>query len=268
MNNLRFKQCAIAAAVAAALTGQSGPVAASDTYSVEATADTFITSYAPSGSYSGATASTDNSGYGAMMISAYVADPDQGIYDARQMETLIAYNTAPIKSHFDSVYGANGWHITTVQVKFYSNFDISGVPANNNQFNVPYPGYFILSLFSDNSWYNPSTAGSTGRSNSDLTWNNVYGSGGTYNGIFDDEESLGTFYYPTGDYNGTTSCANEVCAPRFWTLTLTQNLEDGILAGDYISLHGAPADEAVVYLINQMTKPYAHPQLFVTADAN
>lgn len=257
-NDKLIRLTALAAGVA--LYAAAAPaLAAGTTLSNEAIADTFLTSdyrYINS----------NMSGYGAMMISAPATHPDMVSAGERAMETLVAYDTSSIKSGFDAVYGAGNWAVTGVQVKFYTNFDVIGVPANNNQFNVPAVGDFNLSYFSDDSWFNPLTAGATGLSNSNLTWNSVYGTGGVYSGLFTGEELLGTYTYTGGDFNGTTACMGEVCAPRFWDLALTTGLVTDILSGGYISIRGSAADDNVTYLINQLTKPGAHPQIFITAD--
>ena len=262
MNQSKFTPSTLAAAVAAALMSQTDLATAASTLSVEAISDTFLTSYS-------AQANSNMSSYGAMMISSPQADLVQGISEVRTMENLVAYNTAAIKSGFDAQYGAGNWHVTDVQLKWYTNFDIQGVPANNNQFNVPHAGFFGVSYFSDDSWFNPATAGPTGLTNANLTWNSVYGAGGVYSNLFAGQQAAGTFFYPTGTVNGTTDCFSvpDSCAPRFWDLSLASGLVNDILAGDYLSFHGYAADDQVVYLINQLTKPGAHPQIFVSAEA-
>jgi len=242
--------------------GAAAPaMAASTTLSTEATSDTFLTN-------DSRYINSNMSSYGAMMISAPLQDLVQGISEYRTMETLISYNTASIKSGFDSTYGVGNWHVTDVQVKFYTNFDIPGVPANNNQFNVPAVGDFKLSYFNNDTWFNPATAGATGLSNSNLTWNSVYGTGGAYNGLFTGEQLLGQYHYAGGTVNGTTDCYSSPtnCGQRFWDLSLTSGLVSDIVAGDYVSIRGAAADDKVTYLINQLTKPGAHPAIFITAD--
>jgi len=261
MNQTRHIPSSVAAAIAAILAGYADASFASLTLSTEATADTFLTSYSVQ-------ANSNMSSYGAMMISSPQADLVQGISEVRSMENLVSYDTATIKSGFDSAYGSGNWHITDVQLKWYTNFDIEGVPANNNQFNVPHAGYFGISYFSDDDWFDPATSGLTGLTNSDLTWNSVYGSDGTYSDLFSGEEALGTFYYPTGTTNGTTDCVSTPCAPRFWDLDLATALVNDIMSGDFLSFHGYAADDQVVYLVNQLTKPGAHPQIYITADVN
>lgn len=260
MNNLQFRSAGLAVAVGTALTGSSGSAAAA-TLSVEATADTFLTSYS-------AQANSDMSSYGAMMISSPQSDLVQGISEVRTMENLVSYNSASIKSGFDSQFGVGNWHVTDVQLKWYTNFDVQGVPANNNQFNVPHAGYFGVSYFSDDNWFNPATAGATGLtvSNPKVTWNSVYG-GGAWSNLFGGQESVGTFYYPTGNANGTTDCVSQQCAPRYWDLSLSSAMVADIMSGGYLSFHGYAADNQVVYLVNQLTKPGAHPQIFISAEA-
>lgn len=262
MNQAKFTPSILAAAVAAALMIQTDLATAASTLSVEAISDTFLTSYS-------AQANSDMSSYGAMMISSPQADPLQGISEVRTMENLVAYNTAAIKSGFDAQYGAGNWHVTDVQLKWYTNFDIQGVPANNNQFNVPHAGFFGVSYFSNDSWFNPATAGATGLTVSSpaVTWNSVY-NGGAWSNLFAGQQAAGTFFYPTGAVNGTTDCVSQECAPRFWDLSLATGMVNDILAGDYLSFHGYAADDQVVYLINQLTKPGAHPQIFISAEAS
>ncbi|QSA95743.1 hypothetical protein [Methylococcus sp. EFPC2] len=256
-----FVPSAAAVAISMALAIPVDSALAATTLSVQATADTFLTSYTQQ-------ANSDMSSFGAMMISSPQADPLQGISEVRTMENLVSYNTATIKAGFDAQYGAGNWHVTDVQIKWYTNFDIQGVPANNNQFNVPHAGYFGISYFGNDSWFDPTTAGATGLtvSSPKVTWNSVYG-GGAWSNLFTGQTSLGTFYYPTGTFNGTTSCAGEICAPRLWDLNLATPLVDDILAGGFLSFHSYAADDQVVYLVNQLTKPDAHPQIFISAAA-
>lgn len=254
---------AIAAAIAALALGRADFAFSDTTYSADAIADTFITSYS-------AQASSDMSSFGAMMISAPVADPQQGISEVRSMESIVAYNTAGIDTQFNALYGVGNWHVTGVQLEYYSNFDTPGTPANNNQFNVPAYGAFTLSLMNNNSWFNPATAGATGLDNGNVSWNSVYGAGGVYNGLFANQTSEGTFNYaayPGGPTNGATSCTGvgTSCDPRFWNLSLSSALLKDIYNGSYISIHGAAADNQVVYLMNQLTKPGAHPQIYISA---
>lgn len=248
-------------ALLAPLAWSALPAMASTTVSTEATSDTFLTNDTRY-------INSNMSSYGAMMISAPLTDTVQGISQARTMETLVAYNTASAKASFDATYGVGMWEVTDVKVKFYTNFDIIGVPANNNQFNVPAAGAFNLAYFANDSWFNPATAGATGLSNSNLTWNSVYG-GGTYTGLFTGEQNLGTYTYTGGTTNGTTDCYSvpDSCSPRYWDLSLSSGLLTDIGNGGYVSIHGTAADDKVTYLINQMTKPGAHPQIYITADA-
>jgi len=248
---------------------------AESTLTAEAIADTFITSDPDTGGGTGASRAnvdSDNSGFGAMMISANVTNPVQGISYPRSMWSFVAFDTAAIKAAFDAQYGANLWHITDVAVKFYSNFSISGVPANNNQFNVPHPGYFTLSWLGNDTWFDPATAGPAGRTQADLTWNNR----GKYldGTVIESVSPPNGFYWAGGDYNGTTACGGGTFAPAappcfssIWHLEQTASLVNDILDGGVISLIGTPADDQVVYLINQLTKPDAYPQILVAAEA-
>ncbi|MGD0960532.1 MAG: hypothetical protein ABSB19_12065 [Methylomonas sp.] len=259
MNKLQFKPAAIVAALTAVLAGQSTSAWA-DTFNTEATSDTFLSS---DPNY----ANSDMSGYGAMMISANLPDPQQGINYARTMDNLVGYQMASTEAYFNNEYGVGDWHVTDVQVEWYSNFDILGVPANNSQFNVPAAGYFNISLLADNNWFNNVVTGSTGQANTDLNWNSVFTPGGTYSNLLTGDQVLGTYDYTGGSYNGTTSCTAVPCDPRFWDLGQNSTLFNEITSGGTVSLFGSAADNNVTYLINQMTKPGAAPQIYVTAAA-
>jgi hypothetical protein len=233
---------------------------ASTLLSADAVADTFIAS---DPDY----ADRDMSAFGAMQISANLPNPVQGINHPRTLDLLVAYDTAAIKAGFDARYGAGNWHVTDVQVKWYSNFDILGVPAHNPQFNVPAAGAFNIALLANNQWFDAATAGAQGLANPDLNWNAVYGAGGAYNTLLDGMQTLGTYAYDGGNFNGTNNCANDVCAPRFWDLGDNPDLFDIVTRGGFVSLFGSAADSQVTYLVNQITKPGAHPQIFVSAAA-
>jgi hypothetical protein len=257
MYKLRLELSAIVAALSMIQTNTS---LANTVLSADAVADTFISS---DPNY----ADRDMSAFGAMQISANLPDPVQGINYPRTLDLLVAYDTAAIKAGFDAQYGAGNWHVTDVQVKWYSNFDILGVPAHNPQFNVPAAGAFNIALLANNQWFDAATAGAQGLANPDLNWNAVFGTGGAYNTLLDGMQTLGTYAYDGGNFNGTNNCANDVCAPRFWDLGDNADLFDIVTLGGIVSLFGSAADSQVTYLVNQITKPGAHPQIFVSAAA-
>ncbi|BBA35032.1 hypothetical protein sS8_3089 [Methylocaldum marinum] len=250
----------LSAIVAALSMIQTNSPLASTVLSVDAVADTFISS---DPNY----ADRDLSAFGAMQISANLPNPVQGINDARTLHLLVAYDTATIKAGFDAQYGDGNWHVTDVQVKWYSNFDILGISPHNPQFNVPAAGAFNIALLANNQWFDAATAGAQGLANPDLNWNAVYGAGGAYNTLLDGMQTLGTYAYDGGNFNGTNNCANDVCAPRFWDLGDNPDLFDIVTRGGFVSLFGSAADSQVTYLVNQITKPGAHPQIFVSAAA-
>jgi hypothetical protein len=260
MNPFSIHRAALAASLAAALAGQTGTASAATTLNIDAVADTFISS---DPDY----ANRDMSSFGAMQISADLPDYVQGIMYPRTLDLLVAYDTAAIKAGFDSQYGAGNWHVTDVQVKWYTNFDILGVPAHNPQFNVPAAGAFNISLFTNNNWFDKQAAGPLGLANNDLNWNSVYGAGGKYANLLDGIQSLGTYSYTGGDFNGTNNCSNDVCAPRFWDLGNNADLLNIVGSGGTVSLFGSAADANVTYLVNQLTKPGGHSQIFVSAEA-
>ncbi|MGY6274521.1 hypothetical protein [Methylomonas sp. MgM2] len=260
MTTLHNKHFRLSASIALAGLGQTGPAWADTSINIDAVADTFISS---DPNY----ADRDMSAFGAMQISADLPDYIQGIMYPRTLDLLVAYDTAPIKAGFDSQYGAGNWHVTDVSVKWYSNFDILGVPAHNPQFNVPAAGAFNISLLANDNWFNPATAGPLGLTNNDLNWNAVFGAGGAYSTLLDGMQTLGIYGYTGGDFNGTNNCSNDVCAPRFWDLGDNPDLLNRIAAGGLVSLFGSAADSNVTYLVNQLTKPGGHSQIFVSAAA-
>ncbi|MBD9355296.1 hypothetical protein [Methylomonas albis] len=260
MNTWQNKHFRLTALIALAGFGQTGMALADTTLNIDAVADTFISS---DPDY----ANRDMSAFGAMQISADLPDYIQGIMSPRTLDLLVAYDTATIKAGFDSQYGAGNWHVTDVQVKWYTNFDILGVPAHNPQFNVPAAGDFNISLLNDNNWFNAATAGPLGLANNDLNWNSVFGAGGKYGTLLNGIQNLTSDSYTGGDFNGTNNCSNDVCAPRFWDLGDNADLLARVADGGVVSLFGTAADANVTYLVNQLTKPGGHPQIFVSAAA-
>jgi len=260
MNTKQINHFRLMALIALAGFGQTGMALAATTLNIDAVADTFISS---DPDY----ANRDMSAFGAMQISADLPDYIQGIMYPRTLDLLVAYDTSAIKAGFDMQYGAGNWHVTDVSVKWYTNFDILGVPAHNPQFNVPAAGDFNISLLASDNWFNASAAGPLGLANNDLNWNSVFGVGGTYSALLDGVQTLGTYSYTGGDFNGTNNCSNDVCAPRFWDLGDNADLLDRVASGGIVSLFGSAADANVTYLVNQLTKPGGHPQIFVSAAA-
>lgn len=260
MNLLSLRRAALAASLAVIFAGQTGTASASTTLNIDAVADTFLSS---DPDY----ADRDMSAFGAMQISADLPDYVQGIMYPRTLDLLVAYDTAAIKAGFDSQYGVGNWHVTDVRVKWYTNFDILGVPTHNPQFNVPAAGAFNISLLANNGWFDKQAAGPLGLANNDLNWNSVFGAGGKYANLLDGIQTLGTYSYTGGDFNGTNNCSNDVCAPRFWDLGDSADLLNIVAGGGTVSLFGSAADANVTYLVNQLTKPGGHSQIFVSAEA-
>jgi len=256
MSNTQLKLSAIAVL----LVGRAGFALADTTLSTIAVSDTFLSS---DPTY----ANRDMSAFGAMQISANLPDPIQGINYSRTLDAVVAYDTSGLKAQFDAQYGVGDWHVTDVQVKWYSNFDILGIPAHNPQFNVPAAGLFNISLLADNDWFNEAAAGADGLANPDFNWVSVFGAGGTYSDLLNGVQTLGTYSYTGGNYNGTNNCSNDVCDPRFWDLGANATLFGTVAGGGIVSLFGSAADNNVTYLINQLTKPGGQSQIFVSAAA-
>jgi len=261
MIKISAKRTAMGVAVAVALLSKTGTTVAASTLSTESIADTYLNS-------DPLLSNRDWSNFGAMQISANLANPEKGMNTPRTMDALMAYDTAAIKSGFDAEFGAGNWHVSDVKVKWYSNYDILGIPAQNPQLNVPAAGLFNISLLTHKQWFDPATAGDKGFANTDLNWDSVFGSGGAYRNLLDGVQVLGTYAYTGGNFNGGNNCANEVCAPRFWDLGDNANLFDIIGNGGMVSLFGSAADSRVSYIVSQRGANGAHPQLFVSAAAN
>jgi hypothetical protein len=247
-----------ATAVALLLFGPNQSVLADTLLSVDSIADTYLNS-------DPLLSNRDWSNFGSMQISANLANPEKGMNTPRIMDALMAYDTAAVKSGFDAEFGAGNWHVTDVQVKWYSNYDILGIPAQNPQLNVPAAGLFNISLLAHSNWFDAATAGDKGFANTDLNWNSVFGTDGAYSHLLDGVQVLGTYSYTGGDYNGGNNCVNEVCAPRFWDLGDNASLFNIIGNGGVLSLFGSAADSSVSYIVSQRSANGAHPQLFVSA---
>ncbi|WKJ92141.1 hypothetical protein QZJ86_08370 [Methylomonas montana] len=260
MIEIPTKRLPMSIAVALALFGQIETTFADTTLSVDSVADTYLNSDPQ-------LSNRDWSNFGAMGISANLANPAKGMNTPRTMDALIAYDMAAIKTRFDVEFGAGNWHVTDVKVKWYSNYDILGVAPQNPQLNVPAAGSFNISLLTHNDWFNLATAGDKGFANTDLNWDSVFGSGGAYSNLLDGVQTLGTYHYTGGNFNGGNNCLNEVCAPRFWDLGDNANLFGIIGHGGFVSLFGSAADSNVTYIVSQRSANGAHPQLFVSAAA-
>ncbi|QSA95745.1 hypothetical protein [Methylococcus sp. EFPC2] len=234
---------------------------ADTTLSVYSVADTYLNS---DPTYAG----RDLSNFGAMMISAHLPDPAQGINYSRTMDLLVAYDASSVKAGFDTRFGAGNWHVTDAQVKWFSSNDILGIPTNNPRYNVPAAGAFNISLLANNGWFDAAAAGGPGLANTDLNWNSVYGPGGAYRGLLNGAQTLGTYLYTGGTFNSANKCVVDVCDSRFWDLGDNARLFDTVTNGGTVSLFGSAADANVVYLVNQRGAAGALPQLFVSAAAN
>ncbi|MGY6274522.1 hypothetical protein [Methylomonas sp. MgM2] len=260
MNDKSGKHSFHATALALALFGPHNIASADTVLSVDSIADTYLNS-------DPLLSNRDWSNFGAMGISANLANPQKGMNTPRTMDALIAYDTAAIKTRLDAEFGAGNWHVTDVRVKWYSNYDILGVAPQNPQLNVPAAGSFNISLLTHNDWFDPASAGDKGFANTDLNWDSVFGTGGAYGNLLDGAQILGIYSYTGGDFNGGNNCVNEVCAPRFWDLGDNADLFDIIGSGGMVSLFASAADSEVSYIVSQRSANGAHPQLFVSAAA-
>ncbi|MGD0960934.1 MAG: VPLPA-CTERM sorting domain-containing protein [Methylomonas sp.] len=260
MNTKPCKHPAIATALALAA-GWADYAVADTSLQVSSVSDTYLNS-------DPTWANRDLSNFGDMEISASLPDPAQGVSYARTMDAVVGYDTSSILAGFNAQYGAGEWHVTDVQVEWYSNYDILGVPANNTQFNVPAAGAFNISLLADNNWFNPATAGGPGLANTDFNWDSVFNAGGAYSNLLVGAQTLGAYNYTGGNFNGTNNCANVSCDPRFWDLGANSALFSAIENGGLVSLFGSAADNNVSYIINQRGASGAQPQLIVYASAN
>lgn len=199
--------------------------------SVKVDQDTFVSSAEPTG---------DFSLFGAVMIATPTAT------QPRTMLTLLSFDTASIRSAFDTRFGAGAWSVTSVELKVGSNFATAGVQPNNARFNVIAPGDFVIDWLGNDAWDDAA-----------VNWNtlpSVIAAGGS--------TSLGTFHW------NADGLVNPPGNPQYtnWSLTLAPALTADIASGGVVSLLGKPADTPVGYLFNQQTRVGAEPYLVVTAD--
>jgi hypothetical protein len=158
-------------------------------------------------------------------------------------ETLLGFNTASVKSQFDSYYGAGKWTISWIGIGMGSNYPYAGTQPNNPRWNVISPGLFSFSWLSNDNW-----------DEGTVTWNNLSsllpGTGSNT------EERLGTYYFFGDGSDG------------FWALSKTYGVVSDILSGSEISIFGEPGDTiagTVGYLFSGPRR--GAPQLIVCAEA-
>ena len=189
-------------------------------------ADTYVSSGQPAVNFGS---------MGAMMVAVpTVAQP-------RTEESLIRFNTASIKSTFDTDYGAGNWTITGITLSLFSNFSTAGQQPGNSSFNKIAAGGFEFDWLSNDSW-----------SESAIAWNTLSTVlPGTGNNAL---ASLGSFNW-----------AADGSASQVWTLSLDSNLVNDINTGDKVTIFGQPtAGSTVGYLFNTLNN--SPGVLNVTAD--
>jgi hypothetical protein len=194
-------------------------VAHADTRTANADHDTYITS-------PGIASADGNANYGtkgAMMIAAPTAS------QPRTEDAIFSFNTATLRSAFDTEYGLGQWTVASATITLKSNVATAGVQPNDASCNVVNAGNFQLSWLSNDTWAANENA---------ITWNNQanYLSPSL-------QESLGTFHYLA---NGTS--------PFTWTLTLNSDFVNDILGGSEVTIFGTPADSTVGYLFNTIAQ--------------
>jgi hypothetical protein len=165
------------------------------------------------------------------------------ISQSRTEEALMGFNTASIKSGFDSYYGTGKWTISWAAISLGSNFPYAGTQPSNDRFNVISPGLFSFSWLSNDNWVEGS-----------VTWNNL---SNLLPGVSSNtKELLGTYYFRGDGSDG------------FWAFSKTSGLVSDILSGGVVTVFGEPGDTiegTVGYLFNTPKK--RAPQLIVCAEA-
>lgn len=167
-----------------------------------------------------------------------------------EFQSVIRFNMASTVAQFNSTYGAGNWTITSIQLKFLTNYGVPGAQPNNAIFNTISAGNFGITWLGNDNWAegtgNPSAPTSDGVTYDDLT---TLKSDGT--------ENLGIYTYsPPG---------NDV--PFYYTLPLSaNNLTDDIKSGSELSLLFYAADDQVGMLFNSRSKLGYEPDIVITAD--
>ncbi|MGY6274525.1 hypothetical protein [Methylomonas sp. MgM2] len=202
------------------------PAQAAVTLTSSTIRDTFVSSGEP------------DTGYGpyAMEIAAPTASQE------RTQLALLGFDTSFIKTQFDELYGANAWIVEGVSLTLFSRWPTAGVRPNNPRFNVINPGRFAFSWMSNDIWtesvtYNTLPEHLPGPSNANSL------------------ETLGTYYFFADGSD-----------PLTWIFNLSTGLVGDILAGEEVSIFGAPADSSVGYLFVS-TPPGPPPVLSIAASA-
>ena len=236
----------ITACLAVAVCALAAPVRAGVTIDLSADADTFVSN----GTVNGADQSGKNyGGAGAMMVAS--ADLGKG-----DQQSLIRFDTAGVKSAFDTQFGAGQWHVTSISLRNGGNFGTAGTQPNNPVFAAVTKGNFDIAWMKNDSW----VEGAGNPNNNDttpgvLTYNNL----GNY--ISGDDQNLGTFYWDAPGNN----------IPETWNLSLGSRLIADVIAGDVGNetsfRYSATPGGSVGFLFNQRTfgAPDA-PVLAITAD--
>ena len=267
MKKTPFLTLVRSAAMATFLLGGVNPALASPTsLQLYSNLQTYVVSGTgtPSNTGNGTTDYADTSFYlkGAMMISAYVADPGVG-KAARSMDALFSFNTATaatgsstqyvtspvtgidIISAFNTAYGAGNWTITSVSATLASNYYVEGVQPNNPDFNVVASGAFTLEVLGSN----PGISSAT-------TWNTLQSFLPTTTAT-----PVGTFQWNAEPAGTTNNTGTEPTTT--YNLTLNSSLITALKSGE-MTILGVAADNQVGYLFN--TNNRVAPYLTITAD--
>lgn len=211
-----------------------GVAAADVTLQTNANRDTYVTS--------GLNGATDMSGLnfggaGAVII----AGPTSA--QPRTQNTLFSFDTAAIKSNFDTQFGVGGWVITDLDLSLSSNFHVLGSQPNNTSFNRIAAGEFVLEWLSNDGWVE-GTGGGMGNAVPGVTWSNLPSYLATTS-----RTSVGTF-----TWNGLPP-PEGTNVRSIWDLTLATDVVNDIRSGGVVSFLGTPAaGSGVGYLFNTTTQ--------------
>ena len=200
--------------------------------SVPASADTFVT--AGSASSDSGSPTANYGATGALQVSA--SGSAKG-----EMQSLLRFNLAGLKTTFDTEFGVNGWEIQSITLQLGTNDGTDGTQPNSLIFNAINAGAFRVDWLSNDGWVE-----GTGKPSAPTTNGLTFAALPGFRSAND--EALGTFnYQPVGDTNPPTVPA------ATYALSLGAGIIDDAEDGAPASLLLSAADEEVSYLFNSRT---------------
>ena len=201
---------------------------AASTTQLKPTADTFLSSAAPSSNYGN---------QGTLVVAG--DSSVRGTVPTGRFESVLKFDVGAAVSQFDGEYGAGNWSISAVTLTFASNVGTQGGLPNSTSFPSINSGLFSILWMQDDSW-----------SETGITYNNL----GNYTAV---TSGLGSWtYVPPGDN-----------VPVTWDLGSNAPLLADVTAGGSVSFLVSPGDDTVAYLFNSRTYNSAVNQPVLTVSA-